>query len=55
MNIMNITKRVIKWHEQMEFSCVSPNQNQTPTLGLRETLAPKEEANKVSLWGHTHV
>ncbi len=36
-------------------SCVSPNQNQTPTLGLRETLAPKEEASKVSSWGHAHV
>jgi len=39
----------------MELSCIGPNQNQTPTLGLRETLAPKEEASKVSLRGHAHV
>jgi hypothetical protein len=36
-------------------SCVNPNQNRTPTLGLKETLAPKEEASKVSLRGHAHV
>jgi hypothetical protein len=24
-------KGVVKWHGQMELSCVSPNQNQTPT------------------------
>ncbi len=47
---MSITKIVVKWHGQMELSCGSPNQNQTPTLGLRETLAPKEEASKVNLW-----
>jgi hypothetical protein len=47
---MSITKIIVKWHGQMELSYVSPNQNQTPTLGLRETLAPKEEASKVSLW-----
>jgi hypothetical protein len=40
---------------QMELSCVGPNQNRTPTLGVRETLAPKEEASKVSLWGHAHA
>ncbi len=40
---------------QMEFSCVGPNQNRTPILGLKETLVPKEEANKVSLWGHAHA
>jgi hypothetical protein len=39
----------------MELSCVGPNQNQTPTLGLRETLAPKKEASKVSLRGHAHA
>jgi hypothetical protein len=39
----------------MELSWVSPNQNQIFTLGLRETLALKEEANKVNLGGHTHV
>jgi len=39
----------------MELFCVSPNQNWTPTLGLKETLAPKEEVNKVSLWGRTHA
>ncbi len=38
--------------KQMELFGVGPNQNRTPTLGLRETLAPKEEASKVSLWGH---
>jgi hypothetical protein len=39
----------------MELSCIGPNQNRTPTLGLKETLAPKEEANKVSLRGHVHA
>jgi hypothetical protein len=52
---MSITKKVIKWHGQMELFCLNPNQNQTPTLGLRETLAPKKEVSKVSLWGRTHV
>jgi len=55
MNIMSIIKRVVKWHEQIELSCISPNQNQTPTLVLRKTLAPKEEANKMSLQGRAHV
>jgi hypothetical protein len=32
----------------MELSCISPNQNRTPILGLRKTLAPKKEASKVS-------
>ncbi len=32
-----------------------PKSNWTPTLGLRETLAPKEEANKMSLQGHAHA
>jgi hypothetical protein len=54
MNIMNIIKIVIKWHGQMELSYVNPNQNRTPMLGLRETLAPKEEASKVSLRGCGH-
>jgi len=39
----------------MELSCVGPNQNWTPTLGLKETLTPKEEASKVSLQGHAQV
>jgi len=39
----------------MELSYVGPNQNRTPTLGLRETLTPKEEASKVSLWGHAQA
>jgi hypothetical protein len=52
---MNVITRVVKWHGQMELFGVSPNQNWTATLGLRETLAPKEEASKVSLWGHVHV
>jgi len=50
-----IKRGVVKWHEQMEFSYVNPNQNQTPTLGLREILVPKEEASKVSLWGRAHA
>jgi hypothetical protein len=33
----------------------NPNQNRTPTLGLGETLVPKEEASKVSLQGHAHA
>jgi len=36
-------------------SCVSPNQNQTPTLGWREILTLKEEASKVSLRGHAQA
>jgi hypothetical protein len=52
---MNIIKKVVKWHGQMELSYISPNQNQIPTLGLRETLAPKEEVSKVSLRGRTHA
>jgi hypothetical protein len=40
---------------QMELPCVSPNQNQTPLLELRGILIPKEEASKVSLWGHAHA
>jgi len=55
MNIMSITKRVVKWHGQMELSYVSPNQNWTPIFRLRETLAPKGEASKVSLRGRAHV
>jgi hypothetical protein len=39
----------------MEPSCVGPNQNRTPTLGLRKTLALKEEVSKVSLRGHPHA
>jgi hypothetical protein len=33
----------------MELSYINPNQNQIPTLGLKETLALKEETNEVSL------
>jgi len=40
---------------QMELPCVGPNQNRTPTLGLRETLTPKEEVSKVSLWGQAQA
>jgi hypothetical protein len=40
---------------QMEFPYISSNQNQTPNLGLREILAPKEEVNKMSLWGRAHA
>jgi hypothetical protein len=39
----------------MELSYISPNQNQTPRWGLKEILAPKEEANKVSLRGRAHA
>jgi hypothetical protein len=39
----------------MELFCISPYQNQTLTLGLGKTLAPKEEASKVSLRGRAHV
>jgi hypothetical protein len=46
---MSIPKKIIKWHGQMELSCLNPNQNRIPTLGLKETLAPKEEASKVNL------
>ncbi len=49
MNIMNVIKRVVKWHGKMELSCVSLNQNRTATLGLIEALAPEEEASKVNL------
>jgi hypothetical protein len=39
----------------MQLSCVGPNQNRTPIVGLKETLAPKEEVSKVSLRGHAQV
>jgi hypothetical protein len=52
---MSVTKKVVKWHGLMELSSISPNQNGTPTLGLRKTLAPKEEANKMNLRGHAHA
>jgi hypothetical protein len=39
----------------MELSYISPNQNRTPTLGLKETLTPKEESSKVSLQGHAQA
>jgi hypothetical protein len=52
---MSGSKRIVKWHGQMELSYISPNQNHIPILGLRETLAPKEEASKVSLQGHAQV
>jgi len=55
MNIMSITKKVVKWHGQMELSCVNLNQNWTLILGLRKTLVLKEEASKVSLWGCAHA
>jgi hypothetical protein len=55
MNIMSIIKKVVKWHGQMELSCINLNENWTPILGLRKTLALKEEASKVSLRGCAHV
>jgi hypothetical protein len=39
----------------MEPFCIGPNQNRTPTLGLKETLTPKEEASEVSLRGHAQT
>jgi hypothetical protein len=50
-----LERGVVKWHGQMEFFCVSPNQNRTPTVRLREILVPKEEASKVSLQGRAHA
>jgi hypothetical protein len=55
MNVMSIMKRIVNWHGQMELFCVSLNQNQTPISGVRETLAPKEMASKVSLRGRAHA
>jgi len=40
---MNITKKIVKWHGQMELSYINSNQNRTLILGLKETLAPKED------------
>jgi hypothetical protein len=40
---------------QMELPCVKSNQNRTPTLWLKEFFSPKDEANKGSLQGCTHV
>ncbi len=40
---------------QMDLSYVGLNQNWKPILGLRETLAPKEEGSKVSLRGYAHA
>jgi hypothetical protein len=40
---------------KMEFPCVSSNQNRTPTLKLKEILAPKEEVSKVNLWRRAHA
>jgi hypothetical protein len=45
----------LSWHWTNGTSCGGPNQNQTPTLGLREILIPKEEASKVSLQGHAQA
>jgi hypothetical protein len=39
---------------QMELPCISSNQNRTPTLGLKEILALKEEEARC-LWGRAHV
>jgi len=39
----------------MELSYVGPNQNWIPILGFKKTLAPKEEASKLSLRGHAHA
>jgi hypothetical protein len=35
--------------------CLTCQQNQIPILGLKETLTPKGEANKVILRGCAHV
>jgi hypothetical protein len=39
----------------MELAYVSPNQNQTPTLGLGEIVVSKGEVSNVSLEGHAHA
>jgi hypothetical protein len=39
----------------MELFGLGLDQNRTFTLGLKETLAPKEEASKVSLWVHVNA
>jgi hypothetical protein len=39
----------------MELPYVGSNQNWTSTLGLKETLTPKEEASKVSSRGHAQA
>jgi hypothetical protein len=54
MNIMNNTKRVIKWHGQMELSCVSPNQNRTPIFGAKKNFGPKRGGKQGELVG-THT
>jgi len=46
---------LLSWHWTNGTSCVGLNQNRTPTLGLREILIPKEEASKMSLWGHAQA
>jgi hypothetical protein len=51
----NTKKKSSSGMEEMRFPCISSNQNQTPILGLKTILAPKEEASKVNLWGCTHV
>jgi hypothetical protein len=48
---MSISKKVVKWHGQTKFSCISPSQNRTPTLGLRETLAPNRGSKQGELAG----
>jgi hypothetical protein len=49
----NLLRQIGLWHGQMELSCVGPNQNRTPILGLRK-LGPKGRG-KVSLRGHAHA
>ncbi len=39
---------------QMELSCVGPNQNRTPTLGLRK-LGPERGGKQGELAGHAHA
>jgi hypothetical protein len=46
---MNITKKIVKWHGQIELSYISSNRNRVPTL------APQKEASKVSLRGCAHA
>jgi hypothetical protein len=45
-----LLRQIGLWHGQMELSCVGPNQNRTPTLGLRK-LDPKGRGKQGELAG----
>jgi hypothetical protein len=46
----NLLRQIRLWHGQMELSCVGPNQNRTPTLGLKK-LGPKGRGKQGELAG----